>query len=172
MANDGKYLGLDSGLPVENEAINTSAGAGDASKIIKTDSGGKLDNSFLPTGVGAETKTLASFENLAAGDWVNIFDDSGTVKARKADATTSGKEANGFVLAAVTAPANAEVYLEGTNNQLSGLTIGARHFLSTTAGAGTTTAPSTTGNTIQILGVSLSATEISFEPQLVANSIA
>ncbi len=159
-----KYLALVSGRKQEVTSVNASAGAGDANKIVALDAAGKLDNSMMPTGIGADTKIIPSSENLAAGDFVNLWDDAGTLKARKADATTSGKEADGFVLAAVTAPANATVYFEGTNNQRTGLTPGARQYLHTTAGGVTDTPPSTAGNVVQYLGKAISATEITFEP--------
>ena len=162
-----KILRLVSGIITEIEAIITSAGAGDSGKVIAADASGKLDSSFLPTGVGAETKAIASSENLAAGDFVNIWDDSGTPKARKADASGGvAKRAHGFVLSAVTSPANATVYMEGINTQCSGLTGGTNYFLSgASAGLPTATAPSTTAYIVQPIGVALSATEISFAPQ-------
>jgi len=165
MANNGKFLTIETGRHKQELAINTSAGAGDASKLLRTDSNGKLDLSFMPTGVGPDTKTLVASEALAAGDFVNIWDDAGTPKARKADASASGKEADGFVLSAVSNGANATVYMEGTNNQLSSLTGGARMYLSAaTPGAATATAPSGAGNVVQYLGKAISATEITFEP--------
>lgn len=159
-----KYLALVSGRKQEVASIQSSAGAGDAGKIPALDAAGKIDNSMMPVGIGADTKIVPSSENLAAGDFVNLWDDAGTLKARKADATTSGKEADGFVLAAVTAPANATVYFEGTNNQRAGLTPGARQYLNTTAGGVTSTPPSAAGNVVQYLGKAISATEITFEP--------
>ena len=90
------------GVISELEALVTSAGAGDAGKIPALDATGKLDNSLMPVGIGADSKILPASENLAAGDLVNVWNDSGTAKARKADATIAGKEANGFVLSAVT----------------------------------------------------------------------
>jgi len=161
-----KYLSNVSGTITEIQATVTSSGAGDDGKIVALDSAGKLDTSVLPTGVGAETKTLASSENLAAGDFVNIWNDSGTPKARKADASGgTAKQAHGFVLSAVTSPANATVYLEGINNQCTSLTGGVNQFLSgSSAGLPTATAPSTSAYIVQQLGVALSATEISFEP--------
>lgn len=160
-----KYLDVVAGIPTQKTATSTSTGVANAGNIVALDGSGKLDNSLLPVGIGADTKTLPSFENLAAGDFVNIFNDSGTVKVRKADASTTGKQSDGFVLAAVTAPANAIVYFEGTNTQQSGLTGGSRYYLSaSTPGAATTTAPSGSGNVVQYIGKSLSTTEISFEP--------
>lgn len=159
-----KFLALVSGRKQEVSPVDSSSGAGDAGKIVALDSTGKIANSMMPVGIGADTKTVPASENLAAGDFVNLWNDAGTLKARKADATASGKEADGFVLAAVTAPANADVYFEGTNTQLTGLTAGARYYLATTAGGATTTPPNTAGNVVQYLGRALSATEISFEP--------
>ena len=118
----------------------------------------------MPVGIGADSKILPASENLAAGDLVNVWTDTGTAKARKADATVAGKEANGFVLAAVTLGQNATVYFDGTNTQLSGLTPGAVYYLSTTAGGVTTTPPSGSGNVVQRVGRAVSATELTFEP--------
>jgi hypothetical protein len=83
-------------------------------------------------------------------------------KVRKADATTAGKFAHGYVLAAVNNGDPATVYFEGTNTQVSGAVPG-QTFLSTTAGGFTATAPSAAGNVVQRLGVAVSATEINFE---------
>ncbi len=159
-----KFLRILSGIIGELEALVTSTGAGDAGKIPALDATGRLDTSMMPVGIGADTKILAASENLAAGDLINVWTDSGTAKARKADATVAGKEANGFVLAAVTLGNNATVYFDGTNNQLSALTPGAVYYLSATAGGITTTPPSGSGNVVQRVGRALSATELTFEP--------
>lgn len=138
----------------------TSAGAGDAGKIVALDGAGKLDSTLLPTGVGADTTSIEASENLAAGDFVNIHESTGA-KVRKADASDATKPAHGFVLASVTSGNNATVYFEGENNQVSGLTAGAIQFLDTTTAGGTTeTPPSTTGNIAQRLGVAKSATSM------------
>lgn len=157
-----KYLKLNSGVPTETEAKVTSAGAGDAGKIPALDGTGKLDTSMMPTGIGADTASIVTSENLAAGDFVNVFNDGGTPKVRKADATTAGKEAHGFVLAGVTAPAAATVYFEGSNDQVSGATAG-KVYLATTAGGFVGTAPSASGNVVQQVGVATSATSINVE---------
>jgi hypothetical protein len=142
----------------------TSAGAGDSGKVVQLDAAGRIDTSMMPVGVGADTATVATSENLAAGDIVNIWNDGGTAKARKADATAEGKEAIGFVLAGVTSPANATVYFEGTITGLTSLTPGARYYASTTAGAVTATAPSTAANVVQLVGTAITSTTLSFEP--------
>lgn len=158
-----KFLEHDgAGALKENEGLVTSAGAGDAGKIPALDAGGRLDLTLMPVGIGPDTASLVTSENLSAGDWVNVWGDT-TAKVRKADATVTGKECNGFVLAAVTAPAVALVYFEGINNQVSGRTPGVTQFLDTTAGGSVKTAPSGTGNIVQKLGRAISATEVQFE---------
>lgn len=160
-----KYIKNNSGQLAEVEGTTTSAGAGSAGKIVALDSAGKLDSTMMPTGVGATTKLAATSENLSAGDLVNLWNDSGTVKARKADAS-NGRRAHGFVLSAVTSPNNATVYLDGTITGLTSLTPGAAYYLSgATAGAIVSTAPSTSGYISQEVGVALSATELNFEEQ-------
>lgn len=144
-------------------AIATSAGIGDANKIIATGSDGKLDSTLMPTGIGADTQSVVSSENLTAGDWVNVYDNGGTPNVRKADANPE-RACTGFVLAGVTSPAAATVYRSGTNTQRSGLTTGTYYYLSTTAGSEVATAPTTATDIIQGLGYASSATAIAFQP--------
>ncbi|MGW5147535.1 hypothetical protein [Rhodococcus koreensis] len=158
-----KYLYNNAGTVTEKAALQTSAGAGDAGKIPALDAAGRLDNSMMPSGIGADTASITTSEALSAGDFVNIWNSTGA-KARKADATTAGKHAHGFVLSAAASGASATVYFEGTNTAVSGLTVGDQ-FLSTTAGGSTATAPSAAGNVVQRLGVATSATSMNFEPQ-------
>lgn len=160
MAGD-KYIYQNSGTLTEKAAIQSSAGAGDAGKIAALDSSGRFDSSMMPVGLGADTAVIVASEALAAGDFVNIWNSTGA-KARKADATTSGKEAHGFVLSAVSSSANATVYFEGPNTAVTGATPGPV-FLATTAGTATGTAPSGSGNVVQRIGVATSATSINFE---------
>ena len=160
MAGD-KYLYNNSGTVTEKAAVQSSAGAGDAGKIPALDAAGKLDNSLMPTGIGADTASITASENLAAGDLVNIHNSTGA-KVRKADATTAGREAHGFVLSAVTSGAAATVYFEGSNTGVTGLTPGPQ-FLSTTAGIATATAPSGTGNVVQRVGFATAAAALNFQ---------
>jgi hypothetical protein len=141
-------------------SVQSSAGAGDAAKVVALDSSGKIDTSMMPTGIGADTASITATEALSAGDLVNIYNSSGA-KCRKADATTSGKEAHGFVLASVSSSATATVYFEGTDTGVSGLTPGVQ-YLSTTAGTATATPPSGSGNASQVVGFATSATTLNF----------
>jgi hypothetical protein len=160
-----KYLKFDdtSKAMKEQEATTTSSGTGDAGKIVALNTDGKLHTSLLPTGIGADTTVLPAYENLTAGNFVNIFSDTGTPKVRKADATSISKMAHGFVLDSVNQGSNATVYFEGSNTQLSSLTPGATYFLSATAGAVTTTPPTTSGYIVQAVGVAVNTTTINVE---------
>ena len=156
-----KYIKNNAGVLTEIAALQTSAGAGDAGKIVALDTAGRLDNSFMPVGIGADTASIVASEALSAGDYVNVYDDTGTAKVRKADATTAGKEAHGFVLSAVSSATSATVYFEGTNTAITGQTAGVV-YLATTAGVGSTTPPSAAGNVVQRIGFAVSATAMNF----------
>ncbi len=157
-----KFLRLINGVITEVFGIQTSAGAGNAGDVPVLDDTGRIDNSMMPVGIGADTAVIAASESLAAGNWVNIWNDTGTAKVRKADATTAGKEVHGFVLSAVTSGNPATVYFEGTNTQVTGQTPGPV-YLQTTAGTGGATIPSASGNVVQQIGVAVSATAVNFE---------
>lgn len=182
-----KVITNNAGQLQEVASISTSAGAADAGKIISTNASGQIDGSFLnttvtsspnklvmtggdgkidisvlPTGVGADTAVINASEALAAGDLVNIWNNSGTANVRKADASTAGKEAHGFVLAAVAIGQPATVYFEGTNTQMTGLTPG-RQYLSTTPGKTSATAPTGSGQVAQVVGFAVSATAMNFQ---------
>lgn len=160
-----KFAKLVNGIVTFVAAIQSSAGAGDSGKIPALDAAGKLDASMMPVGVAAETDTFTASEALSAGDFVNKFASTGA-KVRKADASTAGKEAHGFVLAAVSNGASATVYrISQLNNQKTGMTPGAKQYLSTTTPGGTQEViPSTDGQVIQCLGIARSATEVEFFP--------
>lgn len=158
-----KILTQVAGVLTEIAAVQ-AGGGGNANLVPALDASGRLDITMMPTAVVAETVSLVASEALAAGDFVNIYNAAGTPKMRKADATAAGKPAHGFVLAAVSNAATGVAYLEGTNNQVTGMTAG-DVFLATTAGAATATCPSGSGNVAQHIGVATSATAIKFTPQ-------
>lgn len=163
-----KPLQLKNNIPTEVEAVVTSAGAADSGKIPALGANGRFDVTMMPAGIGADTKIYPASELIAPGDFVNIHDDAGTAKVRKADASaaSAGKKAHGFVPAGAALGADATVYFEGPNSALSGLTPGATYALShSTPGgvvalsAGTTTA----GHILQIVGVATDVGEINAE---------
>lgn len=155
-----KPLQLVNGKITQVEATVISAGAADAGEVVALDSNGLLDVSVMPVGVGPNVKVILASENIGAGKYVNIYDNTGTPNVRLADNSNS-REAHGFLLDAVTSGNNATVYFEGTNNDLSGLTSGARQFLGTAGGVTATPPTFAGGATIsQLVGTAISATEI------------
>lgn len=159
-----KYLSNNAGTITEVQPVTTSAGAGDATKLAQLDGSGRFDTSVMPVGIGADTASLTASEALAAGDLVNVWNSTGA-KIRKADASTSGKEAHGFVLAAVSNGASGTVYFEGTNTQVTGLTPGVLFLSATTPGAATSTAPSGSGQVVQRVGFATGSTALNFQSQ-------
>ena len=164
--DEGKIPALNASGVLDSTIVNsktTSAGSGDSGKLPALGASGKLDTSFMPTGIGADTAVVTASEALAAGDLVNIWNSTGA-KARKADASTAGKEAHGFVIASVLILGNATIYFEGTNDQVTGLTPGVQ-FLSTSPGLCAASAPSGSANVVQRVGVATSATSLNFHAE-------
>jgi hypothetical protein len=143
----------------------TSAGVAAAGKTPILDGTGRLDQSTMPVGIVPETGSIVASEALADGDFVNVWNNAGVPNVRKADASVSGKEAHGYVLAAVASAGTALVYFEGSNNHLTGLTAGPRYLSATTPGSTTGTAPTGSGQIVQQVGIAFSATALTFDPQ-------
>ena len=159
------YVDVVAGVFTKVPATQVSAGAGNANQIVALTAAGVLDSTVLPPGVGANTKPALTSEALAAGNLVNVYSNAGVVTVRKADATTPGKRANGFVLAAFGAATTATVYFgHQLNNAITGLTPGTDYFLNTTAGGVTTTSPTTVGQVSQFVGTATAAGELEFAP--------
>lgn len=143
-------------------AIVTSAGAADSGKIPGLDSTGKLDSSFLPTGIGANSVQATASEAIAAGKFVNLYDNAGVLGMRLAD-NSNNREAHGYVTAAVASGAAGTVFrLNTVNANLTGLVAGGSYWLGVAGGV--LAAPLDpvigTGKTDQFLGIAKSATEL------------
>lgn len=109
-------------------------------------------------------------ENLLAGDFVNLYNDAGFVKIRKATAATLGYEATGWIGADTLSGNWATMYFSYINPFQTSISPGPV-FLSTTPGQATATAPSGSTQVVQRIGYALGATGISFqfsEPILLA----
>lgn len=163
MAGD-KYLKNSAGTITEQAATQTSAGAGDAGKIPALDGAGKLDAAMMPVGIGPDIAIILASEALAAGDFVNVYNNAGVANVRKADASAAGKEAHGFVNAAVLNGASATVYFSDENNQVTGATPGVVFLSATVPGGFAAAAPAGAGKVVQRLGQATSATNINFLP--------
>lgn len=161
-----KFLGVIAGRIKQITSVVTSAGVANDGDLVSLDAAGKLDVSVLPIGVGQNTVSALTSEALVVEVLVNLFNNAGTINARKADATVEGKECQGFVKSAFASAATAVVFTSGNIlTGLSGLTPGARQYLAITSGARTETPPSAAGNVLQMLGNANSATSIIFEPE-------
>ncbi|MDP2244005.1 hypothetical protein [Pseudomonas sp.] len=141
-----------------------SSGAGSSGNIVALGADGRLDDSVLPVGIGADTTQAVASETLGAGKFVNYHDNTGVFSVRLAD-NSNGRQADGYVLEEFASAATATVYpLDGTNAELTGLAIGARHWLGTAGGVTATPLDETdTGNVNKIsqyIGVAKSATEL------------
>lgn len=152
-----KYMTLENGKRKLEEAADSSAGAANAGDIVALNSAGQIDASMLPT---TGTKSIEVGEAVSAGDFVEIYDDGGTTKIRPAD-NSNGREANGYVKDAGAVAASVNVFFDGGNTSLSGLTPGARYYLGT-AGDVTDTPldPASETGIHQFLGVASSSTEL------------
>jgi hypothetical protein len=143
-------------------SIFQSTGVADGGKIISTDPAtGTIHPSMLPSGIGAATKIYPASEELVAGNFVNIWLDTATLRVRKADAS-NGREANGFVLIPVASGASATVILQGLNTSLTSLDPTQIYYLGTNGGV-TTNPPLTNNAILQDLGFATAAGELNFE---------
>jgi len=102
---------------------------------------------------------LPASEAITAGAPVNIWNDTGTVKVRNANAS-NGRAANGYVTMTYGTGDMVAVFLGGENPVLSGLTVG-DIYLGTSAGTYTSSVPGT-GNLVQKLGFAISSSNLAF----------
>lgn len=157
-------------LPTNYTPVTTSSGSASAGQIPALSANGTLDPSMLPASNGMPSLTVTASEAIAAGALCSLYDNSGTLNVRNANATDATKPANCFAPSAIASAASGSVSFGGAmNSGAASLTIGAAVYLSAaTAGASTATAPTASGNLLQIVGYAISATEYNFQPQIVA----
>jgi len=160
-----KFMQHDGAGGAKEVVATQTGGSGNENLLASLDNTGRWSTTMMPVGISADTVSMVTSENLAAGDLVNIYDVSTVPTARKANATDATKPVVGFVLAGSTSPASAIIYMEGPITGLSGLTAGTRMYLSAaTSGALTATAPVGTGKIVQFVGRAVNATTVNFEP--------
>lgn len=131
-----------------------------ATKFLTRDPSSGLITEQLLSGTATWNSVTANAgEALAAGDFVYVKADGLIWKA----GASIPAAAQGFVLAASLSGAPATMYTEGENNALTGLTVGARQYLATTAGGRTETPVTASGAYHQYLGRAISTTTVDFE---------
>lgn len=158
-----KFLAWITGRLTEVQPITTSAGAGDASKMIQTDSNGLLDASLMPSGITADQITANANGTISAKDLV-YMEAAGTIA--RASGAAAGNQAMGWATSSVTTGQPVTMQLEGKISGLTGLTAGSRYYLSDVTPGGLLIAPgpSGSGKLAQYVGSALSTTVLNFEP--------
>jgi hypothetical protein len=161
-----KYLELDptTGRSKQRQATSVSSGPSNAGDLVALRDDGTLDPSMIPAGAGGDSvQNIVTTENLAAGDWVTIYNNAGTRACRRALATDTTKPAHGFVAEATSSGATAAVHLGGINAiPVSGYSVSdlggsTRFFLSPTTPGATvkTIAGFITGQLVQPVGTAI-----------------
>jgi hypothetical protein len=159
-----KFATVENGeVVLKDVGIQSSAGIADADKAVVTDATGRIDMTFLPDGIGDDAVMYTASENLGSGDLINIWDDAGTFKVRKADAAVSGKVCQGFVKSSAVANSSVKVFFDGSISGLTGITSGTYFLSDTTPGRAVNSPPTDSGSIIQKVGFGLNSTTISFE---------
>ena len=159
----GQGIGLPPGGLTGQVATKNSDASYDVSWQTLT-GGVVLNPAPATTTISGTIVTLTAGENVAFGDIVYIKSDG---KLWKADQSSAGKfPAQYMSTATISANATGVFCRNGIASNASWTwTVGSANpiYLSTTGGM-TQTAPSSTGNVIQVLGHALSATLIDFNP--------
>lgn len=159
-----KFISWISGRLTEVQPITTSAGAGDASKMIQTDSSGLIDASLMPSGIVPDQFAGTSNGAITAKDLCYV-EAAGTI-ARATAASPTPQQCIGWATSSVATGQPVTIQLEGKITGLAGLTVGARYFLSDVSPGGLLVAPGPTGagKYAQWVGTAVSATVLNFEP--------
>ena len=161
-----RLLALIGGRQAEYVPIAVGAGAASAGQVLAANAAGQIDQTFMPSGIGPDTQLLIASEAISAGALVNIWSNAGVSSARNADGSTSGKQADGFVLAAAASGAQATVYLSGLDIAVSGLAPGLAYLSDTAVGATMSAGAVTAGHSYQQVGVVTAAGALQFAPQV------
>lgn len=161
-----KYLErTSSGDHHQRASVNSTAGVADANKIVSLNAFGYLDPSMIQ---GESVESFVAFEAIAAGDLVNVFDDGGTAKVRKATNTGEATRAHGFAPSSILITATGDIYMwSATIAGLSGLTVGGRYVLGTAGGVLIASSSPTADSTIvQQVGVAKTTTVFEFNADM------
>jgi hypothetical protein len=157
-------------LAKEVSATQSSAGAANANQLVALAASGYLDPSVFPAGLGEAQLTLPATETIASGAMMNLWGGAGgtTPSWRNANAADATKPANAFCNAGGASASNVTGYFTGNMvTGLTGLTIGAQYFLSTTSGNTALAAAAgayAAGSLVQPVGVAVSTTSLLFMP--------
>ena len=157
-----KFLKEIAGIPTRKEATQIG-GSGKENLIPALDNTGRFSETMMPVGLVADVKNMVASEDIGGGDLINVWNDGGVFKIRKADAS-NGRNAHAFILASVLLGNSINAYFEGIITGLSGQTPVQYWLDGAIAGKAVTSPPSNPAHIIQKVGMGISATERSFEP--------
>lgn len=102
-------------------------------------------------------------EDIPLGSAVNLYNDAGTLTARKANAADNTKPCDGFSCLQDTASGLiCEVILQVGLVPVGGVVIGQRYWLSTTSGIIANTPAVAAGNIEQYIGIGIDTTHVAF----------
>lgn len=128
----------------------------------------KADNALALIAAGgladAFTIRAVASEALSKNDFVNVFYAGAANQVRKANAAIEARYATGFVVAAANPGDTITVVLLGVNPVTTALN-GEVWLSDAVPGAFTTTPPSTSGSTLQSLGVAMPGAGVFFSPK-------
>jgi hypothetical protein len=127
--------------------------------------GTNVDSVSSGGGGGASVSITAS-EAIAANDFVNLWNNAGTMNVRKATAADPTKYAHGFAPFAIGLGASGTVDIGGMNSLTVGATPYPQAYLDdVTPGSWRSTPPATVGHIVQPLGPAIPGNGIAFTPQ-------
>lgn len=114
---------------------------------------GNLNRLYIPTS-----------ENIPFGAAINLYNSSGILTARLANATNNTKPAHGFCSTSggIATGTTGEMQVHTGKVAIAGLTPGLSYYLSTTNGLITNAPPVAAGNIEEYVGVAVSATVLAF----------
>src|SRR6185312_3909089 len=135
--DEGTYLGEADGLNFVGTDVTASA---------NSTLPGVYDVTVTGSSGGGDTITATANENIAAGQFVALYDASATPKCRVAKSSSGqGFQADGFSKDAFSAGATVTVYLPGAVNVAGGTSLVAGDVWLGSDGYATVTAPTTAG---------------------------
>ena len=160
------YLGMDDTGSRARILVNETGTAGQTVKLTAT---GNLHASTLPDFASAGGVLVEVGAALSINRFVNLYEDGGVLKARPAVSGTSQREAHGISPAAYAIGAMAKIHTApmyyGTARVAASGTDKGKPLYLTISSTGSPTAPTTTNNIVQLVGMQLANNDFMLQLQ-------